>query len=613
MESKRTVRFRRGRKRGGSIVELALEGTVNERHVRILLDKEQCRIGRSREAEVWLDHATVSRLHAAVQVLDDHIVLKDLGSHNGTFLNGTRITSPVTVRPRDEIKLGGIRLKLLPLASDRLGVQELDSVLLPEGTVQTLQEIRVLPWPEATPTAATNMDLTSVTMQQTILGSVLKGRPGERGAYERLLDHWDKGSVSGPTAAPNLAGVLPHMMNFQTVDETVRTLPDWMRSTVRPRTLALFLREREEEEIHLKAVWPPHAFRHRRALLTPVILREVADGVTSRLLGSEGTHVEGTSEGMTDERAFVAPLRYQERSLGVLYLGTDEAGLVAPDPAKAAHEAFHSATALYAMKMVQSFEFERRVHEEGQVRREKDRMADAMAVAAKIQRKLLPETLPEIPGYELFAELLACLETAGDLYDVAPLSGSTVCFLVGDASGKGVGAALLMANVLASIRMSLTEASSLTAIVERLNTLLERTTEADHFVTLFLARLDHDAHTLEYVNAGHNPPFLLGAGKEPHRLTTTGIPAGMIPGSTYTSETVPFPPGALLCLYTDGLTEAGAGSEEYGEERLIQGLARGMHEPVSRTGPALLHDVETFLNGRQPHDDTTLVLVRRVP
>ena len=154
-------------------MELALEGTVNERHVRILLDKEQCRIGRSREAEVWLDHATVSRLHAMIQVLEDHIILKDLGSHNGTFLNGTKITAPVTVRPRDEIQLGGIRLKLLPLASDRVGVQELDSVLLPDGSVQTLQEIRITPWPESSATA--NMDLTSQTMvQQTMMTSWLE-------------------------------------------------------------------------------------------------------------------------------------------------------------------------------------------------------------------------------------------------------------------------------------------------------------------------------------------------------------------------------------------------------------------------------------------------------
>ena len=590
-------------------MELALEGTVNERHVRILLDKEQCRIGRSREAEVWLDHATVSRLHAAIQVLEDHIILKDLGSHNGTFLNGTKITAPVTVRPRDEIQLGGIRLKLLPLASDRIGVQELDTVLLPDGSVQTLQEIRITPWPESSATG--NQDLTSQTMvQQTMMTSVLKSRPGG-GAYERLLDFWDKGKESGPTVTPDLAGALPHMMNFQTVDDTVRTLPDWMRSTVRPRTLALFLRESEGEDLHLKAVWPPRAFRHRRALLTSTLLRDVDAGFTSRLLGNETKHADGAGDGVTDERAFVAPLRYQERSLGVLYLGTDEAGLAAPEPAKAAHEAFHSASSLYAMKMVQSFEFDRRLREEGQLRREKDRMTDAMAVAAKIQRKLLPETLPEIPGYELYAELKASLETAGDLYDVMPLSGSTSALLVGDASGKGVGASLLMANVLASIRMSLTDTSSLTEIVERLNTLLEHSTEPDHFVTLFLARLDHDAHTLEYVNAGHNPPFLIAPGAEPLRLGATGIPAGMISGTTYTSERVPFPPGALLCLYTDGLTEAGAGSEEYGDERLLQCLSRGMSEPVSRTGPAVLLDLETFLSGRSLHDDMTIVLVRR--
>jgi len=148
--------------------------------------------------------------------------------------------------------------------------------------------------------------------------------------------------------------------------------------------------------------------------------------------------------------------------------------------------------------------------------------------------------------------------------------------------------------------------------VERLNTQLEHSTEPDHFVTLFLGRLDLASHRLEYVNAGHVPPILLQPGEEPRRLTATGIPAGMLPDWSYSSQSIDFPVGSLLCVFTDGIPEAEVSGEWYGEDRLLRILIQRLDQPTSEIGRALLDDVEQFLQGNHLTDDTTLLLMRRI-
>jgi sigma-B regulation protein RsbU (phosphoserine phosphatase) len=298
-----------------------------------------------------------------------------------------------------------------------------------------------------------------------------------------------------------------------------------------------------------------------------------------------------------------------EEPVGILYVGRSD---LEGDDTRAALHAFNSLASLFAMKMAQCLEFERRLREHAQLQREKDSMADAIAIAARIQKKLLPERLPEAAAYEIAADLWPSLETSGDLYDVLRLGPGHLGLVVGDASGKGLGAALLMANVLASLRMSFTETASLTDIMERLNAQLEQSTEPDHFVTLFLGRLDLERHTLEYVNAGHIFPVLLAPGGPAARLETTGIPAGMMAGAHYGMKTVGLSPGSLLCLYTDGMPEAARpGGPEYGEERLHRLLAGSMNGPTKDAMVALRNDLDEYMAGEPLADDTTMLLVRR--
>jgi serine phosphatase RsbU (regulator of sigma subunit) len=588
-------------------MDLVLEGTVKGQYVRIHLDKPALRVGRSQDADIRIDDATVSRSHAMLSVLDDHLELKDLGSHNGTFLNGRRLTDPAAVKPGDQIRIGSIVLTLLPTAAPTMGIQQIATILLPEEAVRAVLQVplEVIRERKNTKTDPENLP----TMIGSRLMDLMETVPEEADTYE--------GHLEVVTTA------LPRMIATQTPDEAIQTLPELVQCMGPHRTLTLLLYDTTRREMYLKAAWPAKALESRKTLLTADLLRTAMNEKMSHMVERVGgTTIDGATGDVPprdghggeiwdalDRVAFVAPLRVNEEPVGILYVGRSD---LDENGTRAALHAFNSLASLFAMKMAQCLEFERRLREHAQLQREKDRMSDAIAIAARIQKKLLPERLPETSGYDIVADLWPSLETSGDLYDVLRLSSSHVGLVVGDASGKGLGAALLMANVLASLRMSFTESASLVEIMERLNAQLEQSTDPDHFVTLFLGRLDTERHTLEYVNAGHIFPVLHAPGAKEVRLEATGIPAGMMAGTRYGSRRVEVPAGALLCLYTDGMPEAArVGGPEYGEERLHSMLARSGGRPARDSMAELRKDLDEFMAGEPLADDTTILMVRR--
>ena len=145
----------------------------------------------------------------------------------------------------------------------------------------------------------------------------------------------------------------------------------------------------------------------------------------------------------------------------------------------------------------------------------------------------------------------------------------------------------------------------------RLHRHVLRCSDETHFVTLFLGILDPVGHRLEYVNAGHCPPLMFCGSKEPRRLPATGLPAGLLLDATYESQVVDLPPSCLLCLYSDGISEAGAGDDLYGEQRLVGSVGSRPSLPLDEIADGVLGDLESYLGDRQRDDDVTLLLLRR--
>jgi serine phosphatase RsbU (regulator of sigma subunit) len=241
---------------------------------------------------------------------------------------------------------------------------------------------------------------------------------------------------------------------------------------------------------------------------------------------------------------------------------------------------------------------------------EKERMERELELAAAIQRQILPRDVPRIAGLAIAAKNVPTRQVGGDYFDFFPLPDGRLAFLVADVSGKGIPAALLVSTVHAAVHLQIDEAKSIADLVGRIDRHLQRYAVTRKFLTGFFGVLEPATGRLRYVSAGHNPAVLRRASGTLEELKATGVPLGMFPNASWTEETVPFEKGDLLCVYSDGVTEAlNAAEEEFGLERLSRILAPG-GDPTALCG-AVFEQVEAFAADVPQYDDQTLLLVKR--
>jgi hypothetical protein len=218
------------------------------------------------------------------------------------------------------------------------------------------------------------------------------------------------------------------------------------------------------------------------------------------------------------------------------------------------------------------------------------RIERELAVAGRIQASFLPDSLPEIPGWQLAATLEPARETAGDFYDIIPLRDGCWGLVVADVADKGTGAALYMALSRTLIRTYAVEHHTQPErALHAANRRILADASANLFVTVFYGILDPAAHTLTYCNAGHNPPYLVGAlgSYQVQALGPTGGALGIIDDWTWEQRTVRIAPGDTLVLYSDGITEAqNAQMSLFGEERLHEVIEARLDSPGSKTARA---------------------------
>ncbi|HSH00399.1 MAG TPA: PP2C family protein-serine/threonine phosphatase, partial [candidate division Zixibacteria bacterium] len=260
------------------------------------------------------------------------------------------------------------------------------------------------------------------------------------------------------------------------------------------------------------------------------------------------------------------------------------------------------------------------VIESARLAEEEKRLAslkEELKVAGRLQASLMPIEFPIVPGYDVFGRNVPAGEVGGDCYDVLRLDEHRVLLSLGDVSGKGASAALLMANAQAIIRSQFAAAAggeiNLSKLVKSVSEYIAQWSGHEKYITLFLGVVNAADHTIEYVNAGHNPPMIWRKGGTIETLESTGIPMGMFPGMEYEMGVAQLEPNSRLVIFTDGVTELfNEADEEFGEERLEAFL----HEHCECDSPEFagrLYDLlEKYRGKREPSDDITLLTVRRL-
>jgi len=208
---------------------------------------------------------------------------------------------------------------------------------------------------------------------------------------------------------------------------------------------------------------------------------------------------------------------------------------------------------------------------------------------------------------------LPAKEVGGDFYDFIPLGTDRLAFSIGDISGKGMPAALLMSNVQATVRTQTLLHATPAECVQRANTQIYHCTRPGKFASMFYAQMERDSHRLTYVNAGHNYPYLITRGGEVRRLEMGGVVLGVMESFPFAETAVALAPGDLLLLYSDGITEAiNDKSDEFGEERMVRAVADYRHKPAEQLIRRLFAAVQDHAMGCAQSDDMTLVILKRL-
>lgn len=514
-------------------------------------------IGRSVACDISIPDLFLSREHARITKGADGWTVEDLGSQNGTQVNGIRIAGPTPIGPGDQIQLAGHRLNVVsPTAS---------SDPVPSGTVYR----RAAELVEPHQAAESEPELRRHTERLQVLNDVHRAlsRPLDRkGLLELVLDR-----------------VFDHL---------------------RPEEGAIFL-EAEDGGVTTAAArtLPGHQVE---ALLSRSLIQEVLErGLAALVLDVQSDERFANSESMTlagVRSLLAAPLQDSEGNFGMIVLASRLAhhGFTEEDMELLASLASAAALRLRNLALTERAAEARHLEQE-------------LALARRIQVALLATEMPAISGWEIHAGNVPSRGVSGDYYQVRPrLAGRELVVMVADVAGKGMAASLLTATLEALSAVPIEDGHAPNVILGRLSRQLWDRTTPEKYATAFLAALEPATGALHYANAGHLPGLLVRVDGTLQELGATGTPLGLLENTDYPPAEVFLAPGDTLVLYTDGFTEAAnEEGEEFGIGRLAKICQGGFDLPVAELVEAIESELGYFVGGDADGDDRTLVVVRR--
>ena len=377
-----------------------------------------------------------------------------------------------------------------------------------------------------------------------------------------------------------------------------------LNAALQPASLVVYLATGRDQLTAAAGVAPPHLQTIRCA--SPLLVELARQGEPWELPPSGLENDPATALLAPLHSGCLVPILDRDgRLVGLLALGPrlSEEPYSGEDKRLLASVASQAATALenfrLAEDIAEKLEAERRATRE-------------MEIAKEVQTRLLPQTAPVLRTLECAGRCLQAARVGGDYYDFLELGRETVELVLADVSGKGVHAALLVANLQAHLR-SLSQltrgAEGLVETLHQLNRILWKSTAAEHYATLFVGLYDDSTRRLTYVNCGHNPPMLLRADGSVDRLEATATVIGLFETWECAAREIQLAPADLLAIFSDGVTEAMLGEQEFGESRFLDELRETRQLPLEQVVTAVFTAVQQFSGGHQS-DDLTLVVAR---
>jgi phosphoserine phosphatase RsbU/P len=526
-------------------------------------------VGRSSSVELsFPDDSGLSRQHFAFESQGDDWAIQDLGSKNGTFVNNIPLKARLVLRPGDRITAGHLAIVYAPESKKAAAPPAEPGVVVFDGEQKG----------DGDTTTSAAVTLEGALSNQTLLierGGAKASAPlqalikaGEQLSENRPLEELFQVILGLAIQAVNAQrGVVMILENGKLVPKAHKGEGFRISTKVRDQVI------KEKKSILVQNTALDEAFKARMSIVEQRVHTMMA-----------------------------VPLQAKDRVVGLVYV---DSPFILREFTKDDLSLLTLMANVAGARVVNAL-----LAEAEQAERI---MKRDLAQAAEIQQAILPEHAPQVAGLDLAGVNLPCRTVGGDYYGFVSYPQGRVGLALGDVSGKGMPAALMVMAFEARLRVLAEDEDSAEALVTRLNRVTCDNCPSNRFITFFYGILDPATGKLAYANAGHNPPFVVRASGQVEALPGGGPVLGILPLAYYNQEQAQLEPGDLLVIYSDGVTEAtNTAEEEFGEDRLTEVLRNRRDEPASAIVSAVMESVNQFALGAPQADDITLVVARRM-
>jgi serine phosphatase RsbU (regulator of sigma subunit) len=540
-------------------------------------------IGRSARNDLCIPDPFASRVHAEVRREGEEYVLQDLGSANGTLYNGATVDGAVHLISGGRIQIGETEI----VFDDGTYNSSMGATMITDNTSSL---------PEATIALASGDRTTS---------GLLEAIEGARTQPEEIATTTTQPKAKQGDLLALISKVGITLLASATLNETLEQIVSLVFEAVPADRCLIMMRDQGSEDLRVAVA----RLRDRVGEVGEIrVSRNVLDEVVIRgksVLTSDAQHdprfASGTMVLQGVRSVLAVPLGVADKVFGIIYADSPIAeGRFTEDHLKV----LTTLASVAAIRVENARLVEARL--------ERERLERELALASEIQQRFQPTAPPHVDGYELQGISFPCYEIGGDYYDFIEREDGRLVIALGDVSGKGTAAALLMSSLHAAIHAQSASHDSLVATISAVNRYLADNIPANRFVTLFYAELDPESGALSFLNAGHNPPLIVHAAGTVEQLASGGLPLGIKPDAEYREGRTHLQRGDVLVIYSDGVTEAVSPSgEEFGATRLYEVVARNVNASAAGIRDRIESSLTKFAQGTSAADDITLVIVKR--
>ncbi len=537
-------------------------------------------IGRSARNDLCIPDPFASRVHAEVRREGDQYILQDLGSANGTLYNGASVEGAIPLNSGGRIQIGETEIVFNDGNAGALGAT-------------MITDPHAAPVPEAT-IAMNSADRTTSGLLEAIEGA--RTQPDQDAPRHSVRQ-------SDLLALISKVGVT--LLASATLNETLQQIASLVFEAVPAERCCIMMRDEGSEELKVAVA----RLRDRQGdvgeiRVSRTIMEEVV-GQGKSVLTADAQHdprlMSSTMTLQGIRSVLAVPLGVGVKVFGIIYADSPIA------ESRFTEDHLKVLTTLSSVAAIR-VENTRLIEEQNQ----RERLEQELQLASEIQQRLQPTAPPQIIGYEMQGISFPCYEIGGDYYDFIKREDGRLIVTLGDVSGKGTAAALLMSSLHAAVHAQAASHSSLVETISAVNNYLTDSTPTNRFVTLFYAELEPLTGGLAFINAGHNPPLIVHAAGTTESLASGGLPLGIRLNAEYREGRTNLQPSDVLVIYSDGVSEAvSPQGEEFGTQRLYDVVSRNLEASAAGIRDRIEAALTKWAQGTPAADDITLVIVKR--